>query len=72
MRFRAVISATTALVETETQLVVNRFLLGIAEGGTLPSFVVLMRAWFTREERARANLVLMGTPVAIAITWPFA
>jgi MFS family permease len=66
----AVISATTALVETETQLVVNRFLLGIAEGGTLPSFVVLMRAWFTREERARANLVLMGTPVAIAIGNP--
>jgi MFS family permease len=66
----AVVSATTALVETETELVINRFLLGMAEGGTLPTFVVLMRAWFTREERARANLFLMGTPVAIAIGNP--
>jgi MFS family permease len=66
----AVISATTALVHTETELVVNRFLLGLSEGGTLPTFVVLMRAWFTRGERARANLVLLGTPIAIAIGNP--
>jgi MFS family permease len=66
----AVVSASTALVETETQLIINRFLLGISEGGTLPTFVVLMRAWFTRGERARANLVLLGTPIAIAIANP--
>jgi MFS family permease len=66
----AVISATTALVHTETELVVNRFLLGMSEGGTLPSFVVLMRAWFTGRERARANLVLLGTPLAAAIGNP--
>jgi MFS family permease len=66
----AIVSATTALVHTETELVINRFLLGISEGGTLPTFVVLMRAWFTQAERARANLVLMGTPVAIAIGNP--
>jgi MFS family permease len=66
----ALISATTALVHTETELVINRFLLGMSEGGTLPTFVVLMRAWFTRVERARANLVLMGTPLAIAIGNP--
>ena len=66
----AVISATTALVHNETELVINRFLLGLSEGGTLPGFVVLMRAWFTRNERARANMVLMGTPVAIALGNP--
>jgi MFS family permease len=66
----AVVSATTALVHTETELVINRFLLGVSEGGTLPTFVVLMRAWFTRGERARANLVLLGTPIAIAIGNP--
>jgi MFS family permease len=66
----AVISATTALVHSETELVINRFLLGLSEGGTLPSFVVLMRAWFTRDERARANMVLMGTPLAIAVGNP--
>jgi MFS family permease len=66
----ACISATTALVETETQLVINRFLLGMSEGGTLPTFVVLLRAWFTNSERARANLVLLGTPIAAAIGNP--
>jgi MFS family permease len=66
----AVISATTALVHSETELVINRFLLGLSEGGTLPGFVVLMRSWFTRDERARANMVLMGTPIAIALGNP--
>jgi len=32
----AFISPTTAFVETETQLVINRFLLGMSEGSTLP------------------------------------
>jgi len=66
----AVISATTGFVHTENELIVNRFLLGLSEGGTLPAIVVVMRAWFTRDERARANLVLMGTPLAIAIANP--
>jgi len=65
-----VVSASTALVHTETELIINRFLLGLSEGGTLPAFVVLMRAWFTRGERARANLILLGTPIAIAIGNP--
>jgi MFS family permease len=57
-------------VHSETELVINRFLLGLSEGGTLPGFVVLMRSWFTRDERARANMVLMGTPIAIALGNP--
>jgi MFS family permease len=66
----AFICASTALVHTETQLVVNRFLLGLDEGGVLPTMIVLMRAWFTPAERARANLILLGTPIAIAVGNP--
>ncbi len=63
----SLVSASTALVETETQLIVNRFILGVSEGGVLPSTVVVMRAWFSQKERARANLALLGTPIAAAI-----
>ncbi len=60
-------TASTALVQNETQLVINRFVLGLSEGGILPAFMVLIRAWFTPRERGRANLVLLGTPIAAAI-----
>jgi MFS family permease len=63
----SIVSASTALVQTETQLIINRFVLGLSEGGILPATVVLMRSWFTQGERARANLALLGTPIAAAI-----
>lgn len=53
------ISASTALVRTEGELIVNRFLLGVAEGGVLTSTLVLIRHWFTKDERARANTVFL-------------
>jgi predicted MFS family arabinose efflux permease len=58
---------STALVQTETQLSVNRFVLGVFEGGILPGFVVMIHAWFTPRERGRANLVLLGTIIAAAL-----
>ena len=51
--------ATTAFVRTETQLAVNRFALGLAEGGVLASMLVLIRGWFTQAERGRANAVFL-------------
>jgi MFS family permease len=66
-----VISATTALVQTESELIVNRFLLGVAEGGVLTSTLVLVRQWFTRSERARANtLFLLGLAIGPVIANP--
>lgn len=53
------ISLSTAWVTTETQLIVNRFALGIAEGGVLTCTIVLIRAWFTKPERARANTMFL-------------
>jgi MFS family permease len=63
----SIVSASTALVHTEGELIINRFVLGMSEGGVLPATVVLMRAWFTPRERARANLALLGTPIAAAV-----
>jgi MFS family permease len=57
--FWGAISASTALVHTEGELILNRFMLGVAEGGVLTSTLVLIRNWFTREERARANTVFL-------------
>ncbi len=52
-------SFTTAFVHTELELIINRLALGIAEGGVLTCVIVLIRAWFTRAERARANTMFL-------------
>lgn len=53
------VSITTAFVNTTTELVINRFLLGVTEGGVLTSVIVLISRWFTRAERARANTLFL-------------
>lgn len=52
-------SFTTAFVHTELELIINRLALGISEGGVLTCVIVLIRAWFTRAERARANTMFL-------------
>lgn len=65
------VSASTALVHTVPELVANRFLLGTVEGGVLTATIVLIRNWFTREERARANTVfLLSLPLGSVIANP--
>jgi sugar phosphate permease len=67
----SIVSLSTAFVRTETELVVNRFVLGVFEGGVLTSMIVLIRKWFTRAERARANtLFLISIPIASVIANP--
>jgi sugar phosphate permease len=53
------VSLTTAFVDTELELILNRFALGLSEGGVLTCTLVLIRAWFTRAERARANAIFL-------------
>ena len=45
----SIVSASTALVDTEWELILNRFVLGMSEGGVLPATVVLMRAWLDQK-----------------------
>jgi MFS family permease len=67
----AAISLTTAFIHTPNELWWNRFALGLAEGGVLTCTLVLIRRWFTRPERARANTVfLLSLAVAPVIASP--
>ena len=64
-------SLTTALVHSPLELAVNRFALGLSEGGVLTCTLVLIRNWFTKAERARANaLFLLTFPIGPMFAGP--
>jgi MFS transporter, ACS family, tartrate transporter len=57
-----------ALVRTETQFYLMRFLLGLAEAGFFPGVIVYLTHWFPRRERARALAGLtFGVPFSLAL-----
>jgi len=65
------VALSTAFVNTDLELILNRFALGLAEGGVLTCTIVLIRAWFTKAERARANtLFLMSLAIGPVIANP--
>jgi sugar phosphate permease len=58
-------------VQTEQQLKLARFILGIAEGGVWPAVLVMLASWFTLKERARANAFWMAClPVSAMLMAP--
>lgn len=66
-----VLSSITGLVQNVEQLLLLRFLLGVAEGGVWPATLVLLAHWFPRRERARANsLWILCLPVASVVSSP--
>lgn len=67
----AVISVLTGLITNQYQLLVLRFLLGVAEGGMLPVVLTMISNWFPDAERGRANaIVIMFVPIAGIVTAP--
>ena len=55
-----------------TELVLARFLLGVAEGGVQPALMTTIRAWFPFAERSRAYATFkLYTPIAAIIAAPF-
>jgi sugar phosphate permease len=61
----------TGLVTNVTELLIVRFLVGVAEGGVWPATLVLIGHWFPREERARArNLWVLCLPFASVMQAP--
>jgi MFS family permease len=65
------VALSTAFVHSANELILNRFALGLAEGGVLTCTIVLIRAWFTRAERARANtLFLLSLAIGPVIANP--
>lgn len=63
-----VIATSTGLVKSVGYLVIARFMLGVVEGVVYPSLLVYLTRWFTKQERSRANtLLILGNP--ITVTW---
>jgi sugar phosphate permease len=63
-----VLSALTGVIRAYWLLVIDRTLLGVAESLIFPSMLILLTNWFTRQERSRANAILiLGNPVTV--TW---
>ena len=66
-----VFAVASGLVQNFAQLLIVRFLLGVAEGGIWPAILVLISHWFPARERARAyGFWMMNIAIASIITAP--
>ncbi len=63
------ISLLTGFVQTSWQLLVMRFLLGVAESGVYPAILIIIANWFPTKELGRANAMFMlSLPIAAILT----
>ncbi|MBT9330794.1 MFS transporter [Acidipila sp. 4G-K13] len=59
-------ASLTGVIRNFWLLAADRLLLGVAESLILPAMITLLTHWFTREERSRANtLLILGNPVTV-------
>jgi MFS family permease len=66
-----VFAVLSGLVQNFTQLLIVRFMLGVAEGGIWPAILVMISHWFPARERARAYAFwIMNIAIASMITAP--
>jgi MFS family permease len=65
--FWGFIASATALLKNHYYLLlVDRFLLGAVEGLVFPSLIVFLTRWFTKNERSKANtLLILGNPLTM-------
>lgn len=60
-------------IHTSTGFYVGRFLLGVAEGGLFPGFIVYLAHWIPSRHRAGAIATfVLASPVALAVGGPLA
>ncbi|MFD1139896.1 MFS transporter [Larkinella insperata] len=60
------LAAATGMVSNVTALIVIRFLIGVVESAVMPSMLILLSQWFSKEERSRANtFLILGNPVTV-------
>ncbi|WP_064742923.1 MFS transporter [Pseudonocardia spinosispora] len=68
----SVAAMASGLTHTFGQLVLARFLLGVAEGGVQPALMTSIRSWFPFAERSRAYAIFkLYTPIAAVVAAPF-
>jgi sugar phosphate permease len=61
-----VLAALTGVIRVFWLLALDRLLLGVAESLIFPGMLILLTRWFTREERSRANAILiLGNPITM-------
>lgn len=60
------LAALTGILRSFWMLALVRFLLGVAESFIFPAMLLLITRWFTRQERSRANTILMlANPITV-------
>src|SRR5678815_4551611 len=60
------LAAATGLVSDITLLLIIRFMLGVVESAVMPSMIILLSRWFTKEERSRAlSLIHISEPTRL-------
>ncbi|MGI5144256.1 MFS transporter [Streptomyces sp. CA-106110] len=65
-------AVASGLTHNYTELVLTRFLLGLAEGGVQPALMSTIRSWFPFAERSRAYAIFkLYTPIAAIVAAPF-
>ena len=68
----SVAAVASGLTRTFGELVLARFLLGVAEGGVQPALMTTIRSWFPFSERSRAYAIFkLYTPIAALVAAPF-
>lgn len=66
-----IVGAATGFVNGVNQLMIVRFLLGVAEAGFYPGILLYCTYWFRREERAQAiTIFMMAQPVFAMVGGP--
>lgn len=66
-----ILSAVTGLVQSETQFIVVRFLLGLGEAGFYPGILLLASVYFPNKVRASVvGIFVLGVPVALTLGSP--
>jgi MFS family permease len=67
----SVAAMASGMTHTFGQLLLTRFLLGVAEGGVQPALMTTIRSWFPFAERSRAYAIFkLYTPIAAIIAAP--
>ncbi|GAB0102295.1 MFS transporter [Nocardia sp. JMUB6875] len=68
----SVAAMASGLTHSVGQLLLARFLLGVAEGGVQPALMTTIRSWFPFAERSRAFAIFkLYTPIAAIVAAPF-
>ncbi len=61
-----VLAMLTGMISNVSLLIVIRFMLGVVESAVMPSMLIFLSRWFTKNERSRANtFLILGNPVTI-------